>query len=158
MGDWELHLSTVFPEVRLKRTIEVRGADSQRLGRCAALPALTVGLVYDAPALAAADELVAPWTYDEVLGLRAHVWKDGLRAPFRGAPLAKVAEQVVAIAEAGLRRRNRCDARGRDESVALAPIASLVGRGLSPADELLADVDPTKPLRDEILRVSSFEA
>ena len=158
IADWELHLATLFPEVRLKRTLEVRGADSQCITHAAALPALYVGLVYDDKALAEADALTAAWTYDEVLGLRHRVWQDGLRTPFRGAPLVEAAQRVVAIAQEGLARRKRRDLRGRDEGVHLASIASLVGRGMSPADEMLAQIDPAKPLREEILRVASIDA
>jgi len=139
-ADWRLHLNTVFPEVRLKRTIEIRGADAQSPPLCSALPALYAGLLYDERASSELEELVAPWTYDEVAALRAQVWKTGLRAPFRGATLASMAERVIAIAQGGLQRRARVDERGRDESVYLEPLAALASRGLSPADALLENL------------------
>ncbi len=136
-ADWRLHLNTLFPEVRLKRTIEIRAADAQGPTLASTLPALYAGLLYDARALDELEALVEPWTYDEVNALRAQVWEHGLRSKFRGAPLANVAATVIEIAKGGLERRGYKDARGRDESVFVEPLASLVSRGMTPADALL---------------------
>jgi glutamate--cysteine ligase len=141
MEDWKTHLNTTFPEVRLKKTIEIRGADAQSSGMKCALPALYTGLLYDDAALAEAEALVAGWTHDEVAELRQHAWKDGLRAQFRGAPLAAIAERVVSIAEGGLHRRARLDPAGKDESIHLARLRTLVGQGRAPADVLLEGMD-----------------
>jgi glutamate--cysteine ligase len=137
MGDWQTHVNTLFPEVRLKRTIEIRSADSQRLDLAAALSALWTGIYYDQTALHAAEALTADFTAAELTSLRDHVWKDGLAAPFRGKPLSALAEHVVAIAHAGLARRGLKNAAGQDETVVLAPLSNLVARGMTPADAVL---------------------
>jgi glutamate--cysteine ligase len=141
VDDWKTHLNTLFPEVRLKKTIEIRGADAQSTALKCALPALWTGILYDARALAEAEALVTGWTYEEVLASRAVVWKDGLRTPFRGRPLREIAERVLEIAEAGLERRACKNERGRDERVHLAKLKKLVEKGLTPADVLLEGMD-----------------
>jgi glutamate--cysteine ligase len=147
LDDWKTHLNTLFPEVRLKKTIEVRAADAQSTDMKCALPALWTGIFYDDQALAEAEALVDGWTHDEVSELRPRVCREGLRAPFRGAPLAGVAERVVAIAEGGLARRGHLSGTrgaegkegkgGKDESVHLVRLRKLVGEGKCPADVLL---------------------
>jgi glutamate--cysteine ligase len=149
--DWRLHLNTLFPEVRLKKTIEVRAADVQSIELSCALPALWTGIFYDERALAEAEAHIDGWKYDEIAQLRVNAWRDGLRAPFRGRPLAEVAERVVAIAEGGLGRRARIDpANGKDERVYLARLRKLVGEGRTPADALLEGMegegDPAKAI------------
>ena len=144
MEDWKTHLNTLFPEVRLKKTIEIRGADAQSTGMKCALPALYAGLLYDETALTEAEALVAGWTYDEVAELRQRAWKEGLRAPFRGKPLAEIAERVISIGEGGLQRRARLDAQGRDESIHLGKLRKLAGEGKTPADLLLEGMDREK--------------
>jgi glutamate--cysteine ligase len=151
LEDWKLHLNTLFPEVRLKKTIEIRGADVQATGMGCALPALWTGILYDERALGEAEALVEGWTYDEVLELRTRVWREGLRASFRGRPLADAAVRMVAIAEGGLERRNIVDpVSGRDERVHLARLRKLVGEGRTPADVLLEGMnrekDPAKAM------------
>jgi glutamate--cysteine ligase len=152
LADWETHLNTLFPEVRLKRTLEVRGADSLPASLTCALPAVWTGLLYDQRALDEADELTASWTYAELSALRPEVAARALHADFRGRPLAEVAERVLAISAGGLRRRARLNKAGKDESVHLERIGALVQKGWSPADALvdgLADGDPD--LRREML-------
>ncbi len=145
MEDWKTHLNTLFPEVRLKKTIEVRGADVQLTDMACALPALWTGILYDDRALAEAEALVEGWTHDEVAELRTRAWRDALRAPFHGRPLAAVAERMVAIAEGGLERRAILDAgTGKDERVHLARIRKLVGEGRCPGDALLEGLDREK--------------
>jgi glutamate--cysteine ligase len=144
LEDWKTHLNTLFPEVRLKKTIEVRGADAQGADMACALPALYTGLFHDDQALAETEALVADWTYSEVLELRPRACKDGLRADFRGQKLAKLAERVVTAAEGGLERRNRLDGSGRDERVHLARLKALVAVGQTPADVLLDAVSREK--------------
>jgi len=151
LEDWKLHLNTLFPEVRLKRTIEIRGADVQSTDMACALPALWTGILYDDRALGECEALVEGWTHDEIEELRTRVWRDGLRAPFRGRPLAGVAERVVAIAEGALERRKIVDPKtGRDERVHLARLRTLVGQGRTPADVLLEgmerEADPAKAI------------
>jgi glutamate--cysteine ligase len=153
-ADWQLHVNTVFPEVRLKRTIEIRSADAQGRAIAPAVPGLYTGLYYDAAALAGAEALVRDWSYDEVHELQTRVWKDGLRATFKGAPLAKQAEALLDLARAGLVRRARLDAAGRDESVHLAALGKLVSKAMTPADELLertrGATDPLRAILDAI--------
>jgi glutamate--cysteine ligase len=151
--DWELHLNTLFPEVRLKHTIEVRGADSQSRLRAPALPALWTGILYDGTALDEADAFSESFTYDEMQALRPELAKLGLGAPFRGKPLAAAAARLLAIASGGLSRRKRLSKEGGDETVYLAPIATLVEHGLCPADELVKDL-PAEPgaFRAEVIR------
>jgi glutamate--cysteine ligase len=139
-ADWRLHLNTLFPEVRLKRTIEIRGADAQGPALVSALPALFAGLLYDERAEGELEALVEGWTFEEVSALRAEVWKTGLRTTFRGAPLADVAVKVIDVARAGLRRRARLDGSGRDESIYLEPRAALASHAKTPAEALLEAV------------------
>jgi glutamate--cysteine ligase len=155
MSDWETHLNTMFPEVRLKRTIEIRGADSVPSSLFAALPALWTGILYDDVALAEADALAASFSADELGALRARIPFEGMRASFRGKPVAALAEQVVDIAMRGLARRNIVGRDGRDERAHLEPLAALVAKGWSPADALLDGLDRSlapDALRAEIIR------
>jgi glutamate--cysteine ligase len=157
LEDWKLHLNTLFPEVRLKKTIEIRGADVQATAMGCALPALWTGIFYDERALGEAEALVEGWTFAEVIDLRTRVWREGLRASFRGRPLADVAERVVAIAEAGLERRNIVDpASGKDERVHLARLRKLVGEGRTPADVLLEGMDREKDPAKAMLERSAL--
>ncbi|MGI8724185.1 MAG: glutamate-cysteine ligase family protein, partial [Methyloceanibacter sp.] len=139
--DWTDHLTTLFPDVRLKRFLEMRGADAGHLGGLRALPALWVGLCYDSDALDAASALVADWSQEERQALRDTVPSLGLAAPFRGGTVQDVARDIVALAEKGLGRRNRADAEGDDERKLLTPLLEAVEEGRSPADRLLAAYD-----------------
>jgi glutamate--cysteine ligase len=141
LGDWQTHINTLFPEVRLKHALEIRSADSQRLELAPALAALWTGLYYDPTALNAVDALTADYAEAELNELRQHVWRDGLAAPFRGKPLTAVAESVLTLAREGLVRRARlAPGTNNDESVLLAPLEALVARGQTPADEVLENV------------------
>ncbi len=151
MGDWETHLNTLFPEVRLKRTLEIRGADSLPKTYFAALPALWTGILYDEAALSAADALVADVQHDELADLRTRIPWEGLRASFRGKPLVALAEKVVDIAERGLERRAILGRDGRDERVHLASIKALVERAQCPADVLLQGLSDGPDLKAAIL-------
>ena len=139
MGDWADHLTTVFPEVRLKRFLEMRGADGGPWRRICALPAFWVGLLYDAQAQAAAAALVSDWTARDHEALRAEVPRNALRTGFRGRPLIEVAREVVAISRAGLARRARLDGEGADEVHHLDTLADILDRGLTPAEIKLAN-------------------
>jgi glutamate--cysteine ligase len=141
MDDWKTHLNTLFPEVRLKKTIEIRGADAQSTALKCALPALWTGIFYDARALAEAEALVTGWTYEEVLALRQYAWKDGLRSSFRGGTLQTVAARLLEIAEGGLERRACKNEQGKDERIHLAKLRGLVEQGKTPADVLLEGMD-----------------
>jgi glutamate--cysteine ligase len=155
MDDWKTHLNTLFPEVRLKKTIEIRSADAQSSDMKCALPAMWTALLYDDAALAGAEALVDGWTHAEVADLRTRAWKDGLRTTFRGAPLTAVAERMVDLADGGLERRRRLDGRGRDERVHLARLRNLVSHGKTPADVLLEGMGREKdPLAAMVARSS----
>ncbi len=137
LDDWSDHLTTLFPEVRLKRFLEMRGADGGRWRRICALPALWVGLLYDETALEAAWELVRTWTAEERQDLRDRVPRNAFDTPFRDTTAGALALQVLHIARAGLRRRARINRSGQDETVYLEPLFELVHARKTVADELL---------------------
>jgi glutamate--cysteine ligase len=137
ISDWANHVSTIFPEVRLKRYLEMRGSDAGQWRRLPALPAFWVGLLYDDGCLDAAWDLVKDWTAEERQTLRDDVPKLGFRATIRGRSLLDVAKQCLAMAHEGLRRRGYLDGEGRDEGRHLEPIEEFVDHGLTPAEELL---------------------
>ncbi|MFN4283027.1 MAG: glutamate--cysteine ligase [Alphaproteobacteria bacterium] len=138
MGDWVDHMTTAFPEVRLKKYLEMRGADGGPWRRICAVPALWVGLLYDTAALDAAWDLAKDWTDAERAYLRREVPKTGLATIFRGKPLKILARQTVAIARQGLAARKRYDYLGRDEGRFLEELTDIAERGRTPADDLLA--------------------
>jgi glutamate--cysteine ligase len=138
LDDWNDHLSTAFPEVRLKTFLEMRGADGGPWGRICALPALWVGLLYDGAALDAAWDVVKHWTIDERQALRDAVPKLALDAPIPGGgKLRDIAGEVLDIANAGLTARNRVDASGSNETGFLDPLREIVRSGKVPAQVLL---------------------
>jgi len=139
IDDWADHLTTLFPDVRLKRFLEMRGADAGSFRELNALPALWTGLLYDSGALDQAYALIADWSDEERQALRDAVPRLGLATPFRGRKLLDVAREAVTIALGGLRRRARRDLGGEDERKALEPLLEIVEAGRSPADRLLAD-------------------
>jgi glutamate--cysteine ligase len=136
--DWSDHLTTLFPEVRMKRFLEMRGADGGRWRRICALPALWTGLLYDASALDAAWDLVKDWTAEERQGLRNAVPGTGLRTPLRKTTVLEIARQTLAIAASGLQQRAFTNAKGEDERIFLEPVAAILREGMTPADEILA--------------------
>ncbi|MEG8037844.1 glutamate--cysteine ligase [Sphingomonas sp. LR60] len=136
--DWDDHLSTAFPEVRLKTFLEMRGADGGPWNRICALPAFWVGLLYDGAALDAAWDLVKHWTLDERQALRDAVPKLGLSAPIPGGgQLRDIAGAVLDIAHGGLKARARVSAAGEDETGFLEPLREIVRAGKVPAERLL---------------------
>jgi len=143
ISDWGDHLTTAFPEVRLKKFLEMRGADSGPWGRLCALPALWVGLFYDGTATDAAYDLVKNWSAEERENLRRDVPRLGLKTRFRTGTARDIAAAMVEIAEAGLKRRDRRDGKGRDETMFLEPLQEIVASGRSPA-ELLLDAYATR--------------
>ncbi|MEW9616438.1 glutamate--cysteine ligase [Shinella sp. S4-D37] len=138
LGDWTNHLSTLFPDVRLKRFLEMRGADGGPWRRICALPAFWVGLLYDDGALDAAEALTRDWTVEEVTALRNAVPAEGLRADFRGKPLLDVAREVVAISRQGLAARARLNGDGIDEAIFLAPLDEVLAKKATLAEDMLA--------------------
>jgi glutamate--cysteine ligase len=151
ISDWANHLSSIFPEVRLKRYLEMRGADSGPLPNLLALPALWVGILYDDASLDAAWDLAKNWTAAERQQLRDDVPRLGLAAKVRDRTVFELATEVLKLARAGLARRKRLDAAGQDETHFLDVLDDRTARGTTPAQELLAkysgrwrgSVDPT---------------
>jgi glutamate--cysteine ligase len=138
IGDWNDHLSTAFPEVRLKSFLEMRGSDGGPWNRICALPAFWVGLLYDGSALDAAWDLVKHWTIEDHQKLRDAVPKLGLKAPLPdGRILNDLAKQVLDIATAGLNARAQVNSMGDNESGFLNPLRRMVDSGKTSADELL---------------------
>jgi glutamate--cysteine ligase len=138
LDDWADHLTTLFPDVRLKRFLEMRGADAGDFAQIWALPALWTGLLYDRQALAGAVAMTADWSVDEIEALRDAVPRLGLATPFRGRTLREVGREMLELALDGLKRRARFDRKGEDETKALAPLIATIEEGRSPADRLLA--------------------
>jgi glutamate--cysteine ligase len=139
LSDWADHLTTIFPEARIKKFMEMRGADGGPWRRLCALPALWVGLLYDAQALDAAWEICRDWSAEEREGLRRDAGRDGLGASIGGRSLRDVARDVLAVAEAGLKARARPGSGGMvpDETHFLGALREIVASGQTPADELL---------------------
>ncbi|WP_300973627.1 glutamate--cysteine ligase [Sphingomonas sp. LHG3406-1] len=139
VADWTDHLSTAFPEVRLKSFLEMRGADGGPWGRICALPALWVGLLYDQGALDAGWDLVKDWTIEEREALRSAVPAQALEASVPGGrTMRELGRQVLEIASAGLSSRAMLDAGGTNEVGFLDPLREVIASGQTPADRLLA--------------------
>ncbi len=140
LSDWADHLTTVFPEARVKQFIEMRGADGGPWRRLCALPALWVGLMYDQSSLDAAWDLVKGWDSEMRQALRVAASRDALQAEVGGVKMHDLARRVVEIAEAGLKARARPGAGGLvpDESHFLSALKDSLDSGQVPADELLA--------------------
>jgi glutamate--cysteine ligase len=137
MGDWTNHLSTLFPDVRLKRFLEMRGADGGPWRRICALPAFWVGLLYDDGALDAADMLTKDWSFADVGALRETVPSQGLKASIDGHGLYDIAREAVEISRMGLKSRARLNSEGQDETVFLAPLEEVLAKRATLADDLL---------------------
>src|SRR5580704_15413021 len=137
LSDWANHLSTIFPEVRLKRYLEMRGADGVPWGRLPALPAFWVGLLYDDVSLDAAWDIAKHWNAYERQALRDDVHRFGFKARIRQKYLFEIARECVTLAHSGLRRRGRLDQLGRDETRHLEPLQRTIEAGHTPAEELL---------------------
>jgi glutamate--cysteine ligase len=153
LADWVNHLSTLFPEVRLKRYLEMRGADGGPEAHITALSALWTGLLYDADALEGALELVAGWDLATHQQLRQDVPRFGLETPLGRMPLRELARRVLDLAAAGLARRGLRNTAGVDEQVYLAPLRRIVETGETLADVLRARMQ--QPVA-EVIRASAY--
>ncbi|HEX6766617.1 MAG TPA: glutamate-cysteine ligase family protein, partial [Polyangiaceae bacterium] len=157
LADFRLHLNTLFPEARLKNTVEVRACDAQRLELSMAVPALFTGILYDERALAEAEELARPFDYETVEASRPALVRDALRANIGRAPARGLAERLLDIALGGLDRRARRDESGRSERAHLEPLVALVSRGECPADATAAGLDVGAAIDvSEIVRRTRF--
>jgi glutamate--cysteine ligase len=137
LKDWEDHLTTAFPEVRLKRFLEMRGADGGPWARLCALPAIWAGLLYHQPSLDAAWDIARDWSMEERIKLREEVPRLGLQATIRGRTVRDIAFEVIELASAGLAARGRLNAAGDNETGFLAPLQEVVEKGETPAERKL---------------------
>ena len=137
IGDWNNHLSTLFPDVRLKKYLEMRGANGGPWRRICALPALWVGLMYDDGVLDQAHEMIRDWSAEEREALRNDVPAGGLETRFRNGRVLDLAKEMLALSREGLKRRARVNDGGQDERVHLAAVEETLASGLSPADVML---------------------
>ncbi len=137
LADWNVHLTTLFPEVRLKRVVETRGTDAVPGAQVCALPAFWKGLLYDDLALEAGLARVRSWTHAQVHALHGEVARAGLQARAPDASVLEVARELVALARDGLRRQAVRNAAGQDETIYLEPLEAIVESGRSPAREVL---------------------
>jgi glutamate--cysteine ligase len=138
LKDWEDHLTTAFPEVRLKRYLEMRGADGGPWGRLCALPALWAGVLYHQPSLDAAWDMARDWSMEERVRLREEVPRLGLKAQVRGRTVREMATQLIELAHAGLTARARPNAAGDNETGFLLPLQQVAETGVTPAERKLA--------------------
>jgi len=138
MDDWELHISTLFPDVRLKQYLEMRGADAGTWPWICSLPALWKGLLYDEQAKTAAWNMIADWSHSEVVELRNQTPRTALKTPFRETTVLKLCEQMLDISSAGLTRLHEMNEAGEDESIFLAPVIRALESGQTQADRWLA--------------------
>ncbi len=137
IGDWDNHLTTLFPDVRLKKFIEMRGADGGPWRRICALPAFWVGLLYDDDALRRVDELSRNYTYDEVFAMREDVPRLGLNAKLGDQSVLDIAKTCLDIARDGLAARNRLNVDGGNEVHFLASLEEVVALGETSAERML---------------------
>jgi glutamate--cysteine ligase len=137
LKDWADHATTIFPEVRLKTYLEMRGADSGPWSRLCALPALWMGVLYDSPSLAAAWDLCKDWEIEDHERLRADVARRGLKAEVAGRTVQDVAMHLLDIATAGLTARDRLSGGMVDESGYLTELEMIADSGITPAERLL---------------------
>lgn len=137
LADWEDHLSTLFPEVRLKQFLEMRGADGGPWGKLCALSAFWTGIYYHQPSLDAAWDLVKDWGQHEREGLRRTAPTIGLRAPFRNTNLQEITKQVLQLSHQGLTARQRLNDYGENESLFLREMEQIAETGITPAEQLL---------------------
>lgn len=137
LSDWADHLTTIFPEARIKQYMEVRGADGGPWDRICALPALWVGLFYNQASLDGAWDLAKAWSPEEMEVLRRDVAKLGFKAEIRGQSVLDIARDFVGLAKQGLKARGNLDGAGVDEVHFLATLQDSLERGKTPAEDLL---------------------
>ncbi len=138
IGDWIDHTTTLFPEVRLKQFIEMRGADAGPWRRICALPAFWVGLLYDSASLHECVDLIKGWSAEEVIELRNKVPREGLEAKLQNRKVIDIARDLLKISRKGLNKRSRLDSWSQDETQYLSTLEQIVDSGITPAENKLA--------------------
>ncbi|MEM8605628.1 MAG: glutamate-cysteine ligase family protein [Myxococcota bacterium] len=151
-SDWAIHLSTLFPEVRLKTTLEYRGADAQRGALSFALPALWKGLLYDDESLSRLEAMVDPWSFGEVETQREALARHGIRTRFFKREAGDWAGELLELAEAGLKRLSSTSPD--DDAALLSPLRTLVEQTKTPADVLLETVPDDQPTPDAVIEAA----
>ena len=141
MEDWQDHMTTLFPEVRLKTFLEMRGADGGPTSALCALPAFWVGLLYDKTAQADMLELIKNWSLDDMKSMRDNVPKMGLTTDIQGQSFQELAKTVLKIADLGLKNRQRMSTSGETEQGFLNSLWESAETGLTPADRILQDLN-----------------
>jgi glutamate--cysteine ligase len=141
-ADWTLHVNSLFPEARLKRTIEMRACDCLPMSLIGSVPALITGVLYDDNSLDAATEFAARFDYETLQAERPRLVAEGLSGKIGAEPTQSLAKRLIEIAESGLSRRARVGPGSTDERQYLAPLAELVARGECPADRLVFGLAP----------------
>ena len=149
LGDWKLHLQTLFPEARLKNTLEVRSCDSLPAHLATAVPALFTGILYDSRAMDQAIELLAPIDYATMAAARPALIRQGLTAPLGEKTGAQLAQSLYEVASSGLSRRGRRNAQNEDERRFIKPLERLLSSAEAPADDLTRGLAPDATLTPE---------
>jgi glutamate--cysteine ligase len=137
ISDWANHLGTIFPEVRLKRYLEMRGGDVGPLPMILAFSAFWTGLLYDETSLNAAWDIVKPWTQDQRQTLRDNVPKLGLQSQVAGRDVLDIIRELLKLSAAGLAARTKLSANAQDETIYLTPLYGLIDAGKTQADALI---------------------
>ncbi len=137
IADWFDHMSTQFPEARVKNYIEVRGSDCGSRERLTGLPAFWVGLLYETASLDGAWDIAKKWTAADRAQFYRDVPSQGLKAKIAGRTAQDIALELLDLAEAGLKARNRVDSQGQDETKFLAPLREIATSGITPAEQML---------------------
>ena len=137
LDDWSNHLTTLFPEVRLKQFIEMRGADGGMPDKIIALSSFWVGLLYDSKSLKSAYDLISDWTFDEIVELRENVMLFGLNAKFRSKKIDKILLEILELSSKGLTARGIFNIKGESEERYLAPLFSIIDKKETSADYLI---------------------
>lgn len=154
MNDWETHINTMFPEVRLKSTLEMRSTDSQNIPRLLAISALWKGILYDEEATAAAEALLAPLAFSDASTAQSAVAKSAMDVQYGDRAMKDWSVDLLNIASGGLERLSHRNGQGEDETMYLQPMFDL--RGRCPADELLEKVPGETPAIADIIAATRF--
>ena len=141
MNDWETHLSTLFPQVRLKKFLEMRGADSGNHNSILSLAAIWTGLIYNIQVLDEVHKMISKWTYSDVLHLDECLNKDGLNASFKGNNILELLKELVSLSKQGLSERNVRNAHNDTEEIYLEPLFEVLTKKRTPSDELISEFD-----------------